>query len=161
MAARFVDELAQCILGMAELVNQPLIGLGFLDRVQVLALNVFEDCHLERFSVVELSNDNRNFVQACPLRRAPAALSGHDLVAMSVRAHDDRLDESARTDRGGKLVERCFVEVAPRLMRVRLQAPDGEHLESVASGLARQRRFLRYFAQKRRKAAAKARGPAA
>ena len=55
------------------------------------------------------------------LRGAPAAFAGDQLVAPAgERADDHRLDHAALGDRGGELVERGFVEMAARLLGMRL-----------------------------------------
>ena len=114
--------MAERLLGMAIFVDQPLIGLGLLDRVEILALDILEQGDFERLGVVEVADDHRDFVQPRLLRRAPAPLAGDDLVAVAVRADDDRLDQPARRDRGGELVERGLVEMAARLVGMRLDA---------------------------------------
>ena len=51
-------------------------------------------------------HDDRNFVQAGALRRAPAPLAGDDLVIVrypAQRAHDDRLNDAALAQRSRKL----------------------------------------------------------
>ena len=42
MAARLVDQLGQCFLSVAELVDQALIGISLFDRIEVAALDIFE-----------------------------------------------------------------------------------------------------------------------
>src|SRR5690349_12237424 len=68
------------------------------------------------------------------LRGAPAALAGDQLVTPAgERADDHRLDHPALADRVGELVERGFVEVAPRLLGMRLDRGDGEAGEPFAA----------------------------
>ena len=81
MAARFVDEPAELLLGVAVVVDQALIGLCFLDRVEVLALDILDQRDLERLLVAEIADDGGDFVQPRPLRRAPAPFAGDDLEA--------------------------------------------------------------------------------
>jgi hypothetical protein len=97
-------------------------------------------------------------VKPRPLRRAPAPLAGDDLVAVAVGADDDRLDQAARLDRGGELVERLLVEMAARLVEMRLDRRDRHHLDAAARrlGTARHRRLLRDLAEQRGEAAAEA-----
>ncbi|KAK0330219.1 hypothetical protein LTR94_033717, partial [Friedmanniomyces endolithicus] len=115
MAARFVDRLGQCLLRVAEFVEQPLIGLRLLDRVEILPLDILQKSDLQRFAVGIVADDDRHLVETRALRRAPAAFAGDDLVIMAVGADDDRLDHAALGDRGGEFLQRGFVEMAARL----------------------------------------------
>src|SRR3712207_1305310 len=99
MAARLVDQLAQLLLGVAVDVDQLAVGFGFLDRVQVLPLDILQQSDLERLDCREIPNDNRYVVNTSALRGAPAALAGDDLVAIVGRPDDDRLDQPAGADR--------------------------------------------------------------
>src|SRR3712207_8693948 len=60
MAPGLVDEFAQRILRVAVIVDQPLVALGLLDRVQVLPLHVLDQRDLERLGVVELTEDRKS-----------------------------------------------------------------------------------------------------
>ena len=102
MAARLVDQLAERFLAMAIIADQPAIGLGLLDRVEILALDILDERDLERLGVAEVADDRRNFVQPRPLRRPPAPFAGDDLEAMAVRPDDDRLDDAARRRSTGR-----------------------------------------------------------
>ena len=74
MGAGLVDELAELLLGMAIFVDQALIGLRLLDRVEVLALDILDQRDLERLVVAELADDRREFRAAAPAApRASAA----------------------------------------------------------------------------------------
>ncbi len=63
----------------AELGQQPAVGLGLFERRQILALQVFDECYLERLGIGERADDDRHLVQSDPLRGAPAALAGDQL----------------------------------------------------------------------------------
>src|SRR5688572_2057977 len=72
---------------------------------------------------------------------APAALARNQLVAPAgERADDHRLDDPARGDRGGELLERGLVEMTARLIRVRLDRGDRQAGEAVARLAGRRRR---------------------
>src|SRR6185503_18578992 len=115
MATRFVDELAELLLGMAEVGDQPTIGLRFLDRVQILALDVLDQRDFERLLVAEFADDGGDFVQPGALRRPPASLAGDNLETVAMGTDDDRLDDAAGLDRGGELGQRLFLEDPARL----------------------------------------------
>src|SRR4051812_46013000 len=120
MAARLVDELAKLLLGVGIIVDEPFIGLGLLDRVEVLALDILDQRDLERLLVAEFAHDGGDFVEPGALRRAPAPLAGDDLEAMTVRTDDDRLDDAARLDGSGELDQAFLLEDAARLAWMRL-----------------------------------------
>ena len=163
MAARLVDELAQFLLGVAIILDEAAIGLRFLDRVQILALDILDQGDFERLLVAELADDGGDFVQPRLLRRAPAPLAGDDLEAMAVRTDDDRLDDASRLDRLGELGQRFLVEDAARLARMWLDARDRDHLHRAAGGRALRpvanRRLLLDLAEQGGEAAAEPRGP--
>src|SRR5882757_8815732 len=106
MAARFVDELAERFLGMTIVVDQPVIGLGLLDRVQVLTLDILDQRDLQRLGIVELTDDDRHFVEPRSLCRTPAPLASDDLIPLAMWPDDDWLDQPARGDRLGEFLER-------------------------------------------------------
>ena len=66
-------------------------------------------------------------LEARHLRRAPAPLAGDQLVAVAVhRAHQERLHQALRADRGGELGERLLVHLRARLVLARAGcAPTG------------------------------------
>ena len=51
MTARFVNDLCQHFLAVAVIPDQPVIPLGFLDRVQILTLNIFDERDFERLGI--------------------------------------------------------------------------------------------------------------
>ena len=67
----------------AELVGQPLIRQRFVDRIEILALDVLDQRELEQLLVGafgDVAHDDRHLVQAGALRGAPAALAGDDAI---------------------------------------------------------------------------------
>ena len=143
VTARFVDDPGQHFLGMPEFPRKLLICLRFLDRVKVLALDILDQRDLERSRIVEVANDDRDLVQPRALRRPPAALSRHDLIIMTMRPHDDRLDQPARRDRCREFVEQMIVEMTPRLIGMRRHRAYRQHAHP---GGRRRARGYRCFA---------------
>src|SRR5258706_1881270 len=78
VAAALAHLLGDLLLGVAEAVQQLVIGRGLLDRVQIRALNIFDDRKLERLSVRNVADYDRYFVEFGKLRRTPATLAGND-----------------------------------------------------------------------------------
>ena len=105
-----------------ELVEQALIALGLLDRVEVLALEVLDEGGGERVGVAERADEARHLGEAGRLGGAPAALAGDDLEAGGIggmRAHQDGLEDAAGADRFRELGLGRLVHAAARLERVR------------------------------------------
>ena len=65
---------------MAELVAEPGISLGFLDRGQFLSLDILDEGDGEGIIVIKIANDCRNLVEAGALRGPPATLTGNQII---------------------------------------------------------------------------------
>jgi hypothetical protein len=106
MAAALADDPRDLVLRVIELGGQHLIAGGFLQRIEIGALNVLDDRKLKCFGVTRVEDDHRHFVQAGTLRGAPASFASDDLVAVgAAHANHDRLDDAALADRIGELSE--------------------------------------------------------
>ena len=124
-AARAADGRRRLLVREVELADQALHALRFLERVQVLALDVLDQRHRQRRRVRNLLDEHRDFGEAGHLRRAKAALARDDLVAIgSDRAHEDRLHHALGADRVREFGERLRVHARARLVLARLQARD-------------------------------------
>src|SRR5690349_16436229 len=124
MAAALAERAAELFLGVAEFLDQAAVALAFLDRVEILPLDVLDQRDLGRAAIVHLADDHRNLVQPCRLRRAPAPLTGKNLVAIGLRriaAHEDRLQDSLLAHRLGQRVEVLGIEMTSRLKAAWLQ----------------------------------------
>ena len=82
-----------------EIAAQAIVGAGLFHRVQVRALEIFDNRHLHRLLVAHLAKDRRNR----PLTRfdgsAPATFAGNQLEAsIGQRAHDDGLNHAIGDD---------------------------------------------------------------
>src|SRR5579885_697790 len=118
MAAALADGLGEALLRVAELLHEPAVALGFLERAQILALDVLDEGDFERFAVLEFADDDRDFVELCHLRRAPAPLAGDDLVGvrrLRMAPHEKRLQHALLADRLGERLQRLLVEALARL----------------------------------------------
>ena len=58
--AFFADAFGEVFLGQFELVLQPLVRLGRFERVQVLALDVLDQRHLEEFALGRFLDERGN-----------------------------------------------------------------------------------------------------
>ena len=117
-----------------ELVDQSLEASRFLDRIQVFALDVFDQRLRRGRRVRHIADQRRDLGEAGHLRRAPSALAGNDLVLAiaSGDADQHRLHQALRLDRARELVERLGVHPRSRLVAPPFQRVDPQHLQLVA-----------------------------
>ena len=119
MAAALADDVAEIGLGVVVLVDQLLIALRLLDRIEVGALHVLDDGEFERGAVVDVAHQHRDVVQPGALRRAPAPFAGNDLVsAVGLAANQHRLDDAVLTDRLREIGKFGLGEVAARIFGI-------------------------------------------
>ncbi|KSV69244.1 hypothetical protein N182_32735 [Sinorhizobium sp. GL2] len=119
MASALADDLAEIVLRIAVLGDQLLVAKRFVERIEIRALDVFDDSDFKRRAIVNVANDNRDFGEPGQLCGTPAALAGDDLVAIDADgASNDRLDNTMLTDRIGEILEFGFVELTTRVARV-------------------------------------------
>ena len=109
---------------MAVPIDQLAIALRLLDRIQILTLDILDQRDLGRSRIIDLADDRRNGMQPGALRSSPSALAGDDLEAVTVRTKQDRLKDAPLCDRIGELVDRLFLELATRLLRIGANTPD-------------------------------------
>ena len=95
--AVFADGGRDLVLRETEFIGQAPIRLRFVDRVEILALDVFDERHLEQRPLLsgdDFADDDRDAVEARFLRGAPAALAGDDVKAIAASPHDNRLNDA-------------------------------------------------------------------
>ena len=105
MAAALADRLGEARLGAAELVHQPAVGLGLLERRQILALQILHQRDFDTSESPKRADNDRNLVHPDALRRAPAPLAGDQLeigVVLGDRPHQQRLHDALLADRLGQ-----------------------------------------------------------
>ena len=133
VAAGFADGLAELLLGHAELLEQAAVAFGFLDGVEVLALQVLDQGGGHGVGVGEVADQGRHFVQSGGLGGAPAAFAGDDLEAVRRRRDAGRARRGWRMPRARmesiEFGERVGVDRAARL--------EGAGLRGTRSGSAR------------------------
>src|SRR5262249_8363280 len=133
MASALADNLCQIGLSIAEFITEPLIAGRFLERIEVGALDIFDDRKFERLAVVGLEAHDWHLMQSCALRRPPAPLPGDDFVDLRIarqRAGKDRLKDALFLERGGELVERIGTKILPRVARIGAQKFDRNFLRA-------------------------------
>ena len=91
----------------------------FLERIQVNPLQVLDQCIAQHLIVARLPNDRGDTHETGHRARAPPPLAGNELVPFFDRTHDDRLQQSNRTDRRRELAEGIVVHRCAWLSGVR------------------------------------------
>ena len=105
-------------LGHAELLEQAAVAFGFLDGVEVLALEVLDQGGGHGFGVGEVAHQGRHFVQPGGLGGAPAAFAGDDLEPVrrvGIGTGEEGLEDAAGSDGVDEFRERVGIDRAARL----------------------------------------------
>jgi hypothetical protein len=135
--------------------------LSFFQRVEVFALNVFDERHGGGGLIGHIAHQNRDRLEARQARSAKTALACNDLVLASVRAfrkltHQNWLHDALRLDRLGQFVQGTFVHAGARLVHA------GHHLLKLElaglTAVGHRRRVLNFGAQQGFKPAAQSFG---
>ena len=124
---------ATSVLREAVFLHERLVPSGLLERVQVLALQVFNERELHDLAFGKIAHHGGHFLHAGHAGGAPAPFPGHDLVAAAdQRPHQQRLQHAVLGNGLGQLGEGSVVEVLARLRAVRLNLVDVDRNGSVA-----------------------------
>src|SRR5207245_1479931 len=94
-------------LDQAKIAQQPLDRAGFLDRIQVGALQVLHQGQFEPLlepAATAGVNDDRDLAETGDLRGAQPAFAGDQLEAIQALAHQQRLENAVHPDRVGQLL---------------------------------------------------------
>jgi hypothetical protein len=123
--------------------REPLICRRGFNRIQILALDVFDQRHFEEFPLVASRNGfdhDGDFRQMGALRGAPAALAGDDLIALAPGGFgldlvdDDRLNHAVGLNRARQLLEPGIVHGTARLIVIGLELVDVDVKRQARSG---------------------------
>src|SRR6188472_3742527 len=77
--AVFSYDVGHLLLRQSELVDEPLVALGLLERVEIGALEILDERQGEHRPVVEVSDDGGDLGPAEPADRAQATLTSDEL----------------------------------------------------------------------------------
>ena len=130
-------------MGHVEFTDEPLQRVGFLERIQILALDIFDQGDRDCGTIIHLPHHYRNVLQAGQLGGTPAALAGDDFVVSAADgAHHDRLDHTLRTNGIGQVFQALVVHVDARLVFAALQQfhPEGTQFSVHVLARCRHRR---------------------
>ncbi len=108
-------------MGHVEVDQQLLVGGRFLQRVEVLAVDVLQERVPQQLVVLGQANHRGDGLKPGCLGGADPALAHDDLVAVALGPDHDRLQHPDGLDALGQLVEGVLVEGLPRLPRVRVE----------------------------------------
>lgn len=93
------------------------VALCFFERIEVLALEILDECQFQHGAVVSFAEDDGDFLQAGELRGPPATFTGDQLEAVATLADDERLDDALFLDGIGQFLESDRGEFFARLER--------------------------------------------
>ena len=103
------NRLGNFLLTITKFFGEPLIRACFLNGIKISPLDILDDCKLECIAIVNLDDNNRNIVKAGALGRPPPPFARNDFkVVMTGRAHNERLNDPAVSDRLSKLIKLGF-----------------------------------------------------
>jgi hypothetical protein len=96
----FADPAGYLVMGKTEVLDQLLIGGRFIERVQVLALQVLDERLFQAGDVLDLTDEGGDRRETGTASCSVAAFSGDDLVlAGSDLPHENRLENADDLDR--------------------------------------------------------------
>ena len=122
------DAGREAVLGEPEFVDELAIGIGRLDRVEILSLEVLDEGEFELIAIGELAHESRDAIETGGLGRPKAPLTGDELVAVDRLGHEDRLKDAVLGDARRERGKTVRIEPLARLMRIGLD-PGGRDLE--------------------------------
>ena len=142
-AARTADRLRRQFVRHVEFLDQALQALRFFQRIQIFALNVFDQRHGCGRLVGHIADQHRQAVHASQLGRAETPLAGDDFVFAVVGAavqapHQNRLHDALNLDGFGEFVERAFVHARARLIFSRHKVGQAQRRRQAGAGRAAQ-----------------------
>ena len=123
--AALANPLGDVLLFHRKIRRESVVRLRLLDWVQILALQVLNQCQFEHVPVGRLPHDDGHRCQSDPLRGAPAPFSGDNLVLFVSKAADQRLDDAVFADGVLQFLEMFFTEAFAGLKGGGSQAGDG------------------------------------
>src|SRR5579862_2183243 len=90
---------ANLVVTQLQLPAQAVECLRCFNRVQILALDVFDECNFEQPFIGYLLNHHWNSTDSGNSGSAPPAFAGHQLIPLAVAAYNQWLDNAISTDR--------------------------------------------------------------
>ena len=107
-----------CAISSCRIPNSPAkprVTLRFFDRIEIGALQIFDQREFQHIAIVRRSNNDRHLRQSCFQRCSPAPFTGDQFVTPIDLAHNQRLNDSVLPDGFDQLRERIRAEFLARL----------------------------------------------
>ena len=122
MAAALSDRISQLLLRVSELLEQLPVGPRFFKRIQIGALDIFNESYLKCFTIAEFTDENRQFMKSRPLRGAPPAFTGNDFIfAVGALADYNRLQQPLLSNGFRQVLKFFFPELLARVVGVGME----------------------------------------
>ena len=100
--------------------HQPTVSVRLFYRVQIRALNIFNQRKLKSLVVINLFYTNGNLLKTSNLRGLPTALTGNDLIrTIDYLPYKNRLKQTIFFNRSSKFFYFLFFKLGSRLIRIR------------------------------------------
>ena len=119
--ARLTYSLGKIFLLHIGVLEQTMVGKGYLNGVEILTLDILDECHFHNLLIVcrlDVGGDSR---QTCPFASSPTPLPGYNQIGTILELlKRNRLHQPDGLNRESKLRQTLFVEGSPRLIRVGL-----------------------------------------
>jgi hypothetical protein len=107
-----------------KLIHKTFKRASLFNRVQVLALNILNQCKLERLFIPNVPKDRRHTKKLGALSGAPSALAGNKLIPGTNFPYNKRLNDTAGPDGLSELLKRVFDKPGSRLKRAGIDQVD-------------------------------------
>ena len=104
-------------LRQLKLADELRVAEGFFDGIEVFALEVFDERHLEDGAIVGFADEDGDFSEPGELGRAPAPLTGYQFKVLPLRPDHERLNDPLLADGIGELAKRLGGKILARLER--------------------------------------------
>ena len=117
--ARLTKTIGDGFLREAEVTHERSEAEGFIDSIEISALQVLDEREHGAGSVAGLEDARGDGLLADQLEGAEATFAGDELVAVLHLADDDRLHEAFRADGVGEFLHLGVVEITARLAGIR------------------------------------------
>ena len=109
--AGLADTAGDLVLFEGEFLGKAHVAFGFFHGIEVLALEVLDEGHLEHIAVGGLTLDDGHGGESEFAGSTPAAFAGDELELAIHGAHDERLDDAVLADGLDEVVQRGFAEL--------------------------------------------------
>ncbi len=101
-----------------------LICLRFLDRIEILTMNVLDEREFEHTLIGDVTDDRWDLQQSGHLGCPPSAFPSNQLIAKAATSDDNRLYETMSSDGVRELTQPLFIISNAGLMGIRIDKID-------------------------------------